>query len=394
MEKHEYNSHLYLLIVVGTLGGLAPFVTDFYLPAMPALVEWFSSSISVVQVSLAACLAGIAVGQLVLGPLSDRFGRKRVLMLSIAVYCLATAACIWAPTARAFLLCRLLQGLSAAGGVVISRSVASDVYSGDRLNRFFAMLSVVQGISPVCAPVLGGVMLSATDWRGIFAMLLLLGLALAAALVFFRETLPVERRQSGGVVKTFAAYAPVLRNVRFMYLVAAQALAMGVMFAYIAASPFIFQEHFGLSPLAYSLCFGLNACGIMAGSIFATRMGSAERALNAGARCLPLCGAAVVAMLLFVDSVVAVETSLFLMLMSIGVILPPAATLAMECEPGHSGVASAVIGFVMFMLGGVVSPLVGLGDMLVSTAAVIAVCCMAAFVAIRRSVVRACPATR
>lgn len=372
MKENTVNSNLYILLLVGTVSAFGPFVTDFYLPALPALGTYFDTSASMVQLTLTVSMIGLAVGQLFIGPLSDRYGRKLPLMASLVLFILSTVACLAATEIGEFLVFRFVQGAAGAGGVVISKSIATDLYQGQRLTRFFSMLSTVQGLAPICAPVLGGLLLTVTDWRGIFWVLLAIGGALLLAMTHFRE--PLLARTASSLKATFKAYLPVLRNGCFMRYVWVQALAMGVMFAYIAASPFLFQEHYGLSPIAYSLCFGLNALGIMAGSLLIIRFRRVERALLLGVRGFLLMSLVVAATLIGGLPVACVEGALFLMLVCLGMILPTSTTLALEPVRENSGNASAVLGFLSFFVGGVCSPLAGLGNMLVSTSIVI-VCC-------------------
>lgn len=379
MIKGTVNSKLYVLIVIGIVSAFGPFVTDFYLPALPVLAGYFDTTASLVQLSLTFSMVGLAVGQLIIGPLSDKYGRKKPLMISLVVFCFSTLGCLYAPDIYGFIFFRLLQGLSGAGGVVISKSIATDLYKGNELARFFSMLSSVQGIAPVCAPVLGGVLLEVTDWRGIFWILMAIGLLLIVALAFFKESLDSEARQHGSVFSTFRYYLPLFRNAPFMRYVLVQAFAMGVMFTYIAASPFIFQEHFKMSPLAYSLCFGANAVGIMLGSLAVSLFRNATRALRMGTIGFGVMSLFVAAAFVFGSSAWAVEASLFVFLIFLGLILPSSTTLALDLERENSGNASALLGFLMFLFGGVLSPLTGLGNMLYTTSIIIVACCAGAW---------------
>lgn len=372
MKEKTVNSSLYILLLVGVVSAFGPFVTDFYLPALPALGSYFDTSASMVQLTLTVSMVGLSVGQLFIGPLSDRYGRKRPLIASLVLFILSTIACLIATGIGEFLLFRFIQGIAGAGGVVISKSIAIDLYEGKRLARFFSMLSSVQGLAPICAPILGGLLLTVTDWRGIFWTLLFIGGALLLATTHFRESQLTRTKDS--LSTTFKAYLPVVRNHRFMRHVLVQAMAMGVMFAYIAASPFIFQEHYELTPLAYSLCFGVNALGIMAGSLFVIRFQKVETALMAGASGFLLMSCVVAVMLTGDFSVYHVEVSLFLLLVCLGMILPTSTTLALEPVRENSGNASAILGFLTFFMGGICSPLAGLGNMLASTSIVIVVC--------------------
>lgn len=369
--KKKQNSSLYILLLVGVVSAFGPFVTDFYLPAFPALGAYFNTSASMVQLTLTVSMVGLASGQLFIGPLSDCYGRKRPLVASLVLFLFSTVGCLMATTVGQFLVFRFVQGIAGAGGVVISKSIATDLYEGKQLARFFSMLSSVQGLAPICAPVLGGVLLTVTDWRGIFWVLLFIGVALLAAVCGFRESLCWRY---GSIGATFRNYLLVMRNRDFMRYVFVQAMAMGVMFSYIAASPFLFQVHYGLLPVAYGLCFGGNALGVMAGSLLAVRFRSTQKALLYGARGF-LGMALVVAAMLVCDLPVGyVEGALFLLLVCLGVILPASTVLALEPVRDHSGNASAILGFLTFFVGGVCSPLTGLGNMLYATAGVVGVC--------------------
>lgn len=376
MMKGTSNSRLYILIVVGIVSAFGPFVTDFYLPALPVLAGYFNTTASLVQLTLTFSMVGLAVGQLVIGPLSDKYGRKTPLIISLVLFCISTIGCLYAPDIYVFIFFRLLQGVSGAGGVVISKAIATDLYEGKELTRFFSMLSSVQGIAPVCAPVLGGVLLEVTDWKGIFRILVWIGIVLIVALAFFKESLNDEQRQYGGMFSTFRHYIPVLRNTQFMRYVLVQAFAMGVMFTYIAASPFIFQEHFSMSPLAYSLCFGANAVAVMLGSLTVSLFPDAACALRIGTRGFGIMSLFVAAALIFGTSVWWVEVSLFVFMLFLGVILPGSTTLALDLERKNSGNASALLGFLMFLFGGILSPLTGLGNMLYTTSIIIVACCI------------------
>lgn len=368
------NSYIFTLVFVGMIAAFGPFVTDFYLPALPALSDYFGTPASMVQLSLTVSMIGLGAGQLLVGPLSDRYGRRLPLLLSLAAFIAATVGCIATDSIGLFLTYRFVQGLAGSGGLVISRSIATDLYSGRELARFFSVLGSVQGIVPVAAPVIGGLLLAVTDWKGIFAVLLGIGVVLLAMTLAFRESLA---QRSHSIAASFKGYAPVLRNRNSLRYMGLQAMAMGVMFSYISASPFIFQQQYGLSPVAYSLCFGLNAFGIMAGSLLVLRSRSSERGLALGTRGFFVMALATALVLTQGGSVWLVEASLFVLLVMLGTILPTSTALALEPLRDCSGSASAALGFLAFLVGGICSPLVGMGDMAVSTSAVIVVCALA-----------------
>lgn len=378
MNEKTRNSELYLLLMVGAISAFGPFVTDFYLPALPSLNEYFHTTASLVQLSLTFSMVGLAVGQLVIGPLSDKYGRKSPLLLSLVAFSVSTLGCLYAPDIYWFIFFRLIQGLAGAGGLVISKSIATDLYEGKELTRFFSMLSSVQGLAPICAPVLGGFLLEVTNWKGIFWILFVIGLALLVTLLFFKESLPLAARREGSVWVAFRHYVPVLGHGRFMCYVLVQAFAMGVMFTYIAASPFIFQSHYGLSPVAYSLCFGANAVAVMLGSLTVSFFRSATQAMRVGVVGFGLISLLVASVLISGAPVMIVEGCLFVFMIFLGLILPSSTMLALDLERANSGNASAVLGFLMFLFGGVLSPLTGLGDMLQTTSLIMVLCCAAA----------------
>ena len=348
-------------------------MTDLYLPAFPELMEYFDTTTSLIQLSLTFGVIGLAAGQLVIGPLSDKYGRRRPLILSLTVFVVSTLICLLCRDVITFICFRLLQGIAAAGGVVISRSIAVDLYEGKEFTRFFAMLSAVQGLAPIVAPIAGGLLLGITDWRGIFAVLLLIGVAILAAAFRFRESLPEERRQTGSVLATFANFRSVLGNKHFVCYMLIQSFAMGVLFAYISSSPFIFQTEYGLTPVMYSVCFAFNGLAIMTGNLIVPRFGSEERALGIGACCLLIASLVLAVCLMGGWSVVAIEIGFLVLLFCVGMVLPTSTSLALALERKNSGNASAMLGFFQFTFAGLVAPLVGLGEVSVATSWVIVI---------------------
>ena len=361
MENRKYNSRRFVLVFAALLSAFGPFMTDLYLPAFPELMEYFGTTTSLIQLSLTFGVIGLAAGQLVIGPLSDKYGRRRPLILSLTVFVVST------------LICLLCRDVIAAGGVVISRSIAVDLYEGKEFTRFFAMLSAVQGLAPIVAPIAGGLLLGITDWRGIFAVLLLIGVAILAAAFRFRESLPEERRQTGSVLATFANFRSVLGNKHFVCYMLIQSFAMGVLFAYISSSPFIFQTEYGLTPVMYSVCFAFNGLAIMTGNLIVPRFGREERALGIGACCLLIASLVLAVCLMGGWSVVAIEIGFLVLLFCVGMVLPTSTSLALALERKNSGNASAMLGFFQFTFAGLVAPLVGLGEVSVATSWVIVI---------------------
>ncbi len=374
--KRKKNSKLYILLMVGIVSAFGPFVTDFYLPSFPSLMKYFCTTASRVQLSLTFSMIGLAVGQLIIGPISDKYGRKKPLIASLVIFCLSTLGCLYSNDIHVFIAFRLLQGLAGAGGVVVSKSIATDLYEGRQLAAFYSMLSSVQGLAPICAPVLGGFLMAITDWKGIFWVLLAIGILLIICLLFFVESLNKDKRVSGGILSTFALYKPVVSNTLFMRYVLVQAFAMGVMFSYISASPFIFQVHFGASPQVYGLCFGMNAVAIMIGSLMVGKAKEARKGLRCGCICFAMASVLVSLTLIYSNSIYLAEMAIFLLLFFLGMILPTSTTIALDMERQNSGIASALLGFLMFVFGGVLSPVTGLGNMIYTTSLVIVICSM------------------
>lgn len=381
MSQIQRNSRLFILLFMGMLSAFGPFVTDFYLPALPQLVNDFDTTTSLVQLTLTFSMLGLAVGQMIIGPLSDKFGRRTPLLLSLVLFVISTIACLYADDIHTFIVCRLIQGFAGAGGLVISRSIVTDLYSGNALARTFSLMAAINGVAPVGAPVLGGIMLEWTDWRGIFVILLVIGIILTLIGFAQKETLPQENRFKGGVLSTFSQLIPVLRNRQFSHYLLIQTFAMGVLFSYIAASPFIFQEHYQISPLLYSICFGVNAFAIMVGSSLLTpRFANAITALRIGSTIFFLLGLATAAALMADLPFAVVEGLLFLMMFFFGMVMPTSTALALDLERKSAGNASALLGFTQFLFGGIVSPLTGMGNILVSTGLIIALCCIVMYI--------------
>lgn len=371
MGENKSNSKSFVLVFAALLSAFGPFMTDFYLPSFPELKEYFGSTISLIQLSLTFGMIGLAGGQLIIGPLSDKYGRRRPLILSLSVFILSTAACLLCNEVEWFVFFRFIQGVAAAGGVVVSRSIAADLYQGKEFVRFFALLSAVQGLAPIIAPVAGGLLLEVTNWKGIFFVLLLIGVGILLATFRFRESLSVEKRKAGSMFSAFTHFGKVLKNKRFTYYMLIQSFAMAVLFAYISSSPFIFQSHYGIGAVAYSCIFACNAISIVMGNLIVARFNTEKKALLSGSIFL-LIMAVMLAGGLFRDfSVIYVETALFLLLFGVGMVLPTATSLALGLEKENAGNASALLGFLQFLFAGLVAPLVGVGDMMYSTAFII-----------------------
>ncbi|MEU2429993.1 Bcr/CflA family efflux MFS transporter [Streptomyces sp. NPDC007861] len=359
---------LLVTLVLGGLTALPPLSMDMYLPALPQVTGALHAPAATVQLTLTACLAGMALGQLVVGPMSDRWGRRRPLLAGMLVYIVATAVCALAPTIELLIAFRLLQGLAGAAGIVIARAVVRDLYDGVEMARFFSTLMLISGAAPIVAPLVGGQILQVTDWRGVFHVLTVVGVLLT--LVVWRwlhETLPPERRHGGGVGTALRTMRGLLADRVFTGYMLAGSLAFAALFAYIAASPFVVQEIYGASPQTFSLLFGLNSIGLVAvgqinGKVLVGRV-SLDKALGLG---LAVIAVAALALLLLTTGVfgeaglVPVAAGLFVLMSAMGLAMPNTNAQALMRTPHAAGSASALLGTSSFLIGAVASPLVGI----------------------------------
>lgn len=370
------NSALFLFILLGMLTAFGPFVTDMYLPSLPAMTGYFSASASAVQLGLTFSMLGLAAGQIIFGPLSDKYGRRAPLLTSMYLFLLATVGCIFAPNIEFFVVLRFAQGIAAAGGIVISRSIATDKFKGKNLAKALAIIGAINGIAPVAAPVTGGLVLGLSGWRGVFAVLFVLGLALTAACLHFNESLSRTKRSKENLAKTFRLFKPLFSNRKFIFYVLQMAFAMGILFGYIAASPFIIQQHYGYTPLAFSFFFALNAVAIGVGAAMSVKFKRQENCVRASCAGMLFCSALTAAALFVSAGVWIFESALICLLFMMGMTFTAATTLAMDSAREQAGAASALLGACGFLAGSAVSPVVGLGDILASTGLTFIVCAL------------------
>jgi DHA1 family bicyclomycin/chloramphenicol resistance-like MFS transporter len=385
---------VWMAVVLGLLTAVAPLSMDMYLPALPALVNDFRTQQSLVQLTLTACLLGMALGQLLGGPVSDARGRRRPLLMGLGVYVLASALCAVTPSIWGLLALRFVQGFSGATGIVIARAIARDHYAGHHLTQFFAMLMLVNGAAPVLAPIVGGQLLRVTSWRGVFVVLAVLGALMWLAVALgLPESLPPQRRLTGGLRKTVGVMGRLAGDRTFMGFVLAQSLVYAGMFAYIGGSPFVLQKLYGVSPQGFSAAFAVNSVGIILASQFAARQASrfGERRVLLGG--LSMASAGGVLLLLAVAAhapLYLVLPPLFFSVASVGMVGTTSTSLALQSKGESAGSASAMIGTCQMILGSLAAPLTGLGG--TSTAlpmgGVIALCdvgALAVFLGLARS---------
>lgn len=372
-QTNRQNSSKYLYVLLGALTAFAPLVTDMYLPALPAMIGDFHTTMPLVQLGLTFSMVGLAAGQLFFGPLSDKYGRRPLLLLSMAVFILSTVFCIFAPDIHTFVTMRLLQGVGASGGIVISRSIATDKFTGKDLAKAMAIIGGINGIAPVAAPVAGGFFTDLIGWQGIFAILLAIGVVLLFGNLHFRETLPAEARNHDGLKRMALNFGKVMRNPRYVFYVLQFGFANCILFGNIASSPFIMQSHYGFSPLEFSAFFAVNSVAIGAAAALSVKFRRTERSTFLGSVGMLVFSAAEFFTLRASAPFWLYEALLVCLLFSLGLTLTSTTTLAMAQERDNAGTASAIFGAVGFAFGGLVSPIVGLGDMLTTTGIVFAV---------------------
>ncbi|MFC9324479.1 multidrug effflux MFS transporter [Kitasatospora sp. NPDC057015] len=356
------------IVVLGGLVALGPLTTDLYLPALPELTADLHTSPAAAQLTLTFSLLGVAAGQLLFGPLSDRLGRRRPLLAGLFVYSAATLLCLLAGTLPLLVAGRFLQGMAGAAGLVIGRAIARDRYEGVAVVRFLASIGLISGLAPILAPMLGAQLMRVASWRGTFGALGVLGVLLTVfALISLRETLPPQARHGGGLTGTLRTIGRLLKDLRFLGLVLTSTFAFGALFGYISGSSFVLQQVYGVSPQTYSLLFGLNSLAIVGmtqlnGRLLAHRF-SARALMTAGLAT----GAVAAAALLLLTGVwdlglAGFCPAVFVMMASMGVVLPNSAAQALTMvEPAAAGSASALLGVGTFLCGALVAPLSSAG---------------------------------
>lgn len=353
-------------LALGGLTACGPLSIDMYLPALPQLTRELGATSAEVQSTLMTVLLGLALGQIVAGPISDSVGRRKPLLVGLIIYVAASVLCALSGSVYLLAALRFLQGFGASAGMVIARAAVRDLYSGAEAARFFASLMLVVGVSPILAPIIGGQILRYTNWRGVFGVLTVLGVVLVlVVLLVLPETKPPQWRQPARLGATLRTFRFVLREPMFLGNTLASGFMMSAMFAYVSGSPFVFQGIYGLSPQGYSLLFGVNAIGLVGGTQLSARLvgrvASEAQLLLGALSCAALAGAVMVFAIARGLPLWAVLTALFVMIASLGFGQPNALLLALARHQEISGSASALLGVCQFVIGSMAAPLVGLG---------------------------------
>jgi DHA1 family bicyclomycin/chloramphenicol resistance-like MFS transporter len=374
--SRRLGSLLMMLTVFG------PISMDLYLPALPALTDELGATTSTAQLTVTACLLGLAGGQLIAGPLSDRFGRRGPLLIGVTAYVIVSALCAASPSIELLIAARLVQGLAGGVGIVIAQAAGRDVYEGRTLIRFYGRLTVMGGLAAVAGPLLGGALTTVMDWRGLFVVLAGIGVAILLSVSLgFAETLPEEVRTVGGFARIRADMRVLFSDRTFLGAVLVQGFVNAALFAYLSGATYVLQGVYGLTPFQYALAFGLNSAGF---ALFGYLSGvasarwSVRGTLVVGVAITGLGALGLLAAGLMHVPLVAVVLSLLLLVSGAAVASPPSTTIALADYPQFAGTASSVLGATRFAFGGAVAPLVGVAGALnilplgiVATAAVL-----------------------
>ncbi|MCV7280407.1 multidrug effflux MFS transporter [Mycolicibacterium flavescens] len=357
-------SRLRVIAVLGVMVALGPLTIDMYLPALPNIADELGVSSSVAQLTLTGTLAGLALGQLVIGPLSDSLGRRRPLMAGIVLHMLASLLCLFAPNIEVLGIARGLQGMGAAAGAVVALAVVGDLFTGNTAATVMSRLMLVLGVAPVLAPSLGAAVLLKASWHWVFAALVLIaGVLLLVAATALPETLPVSHRRPLKVRGIAATYLELLRDTRFVVLVLVAALGMSGLFAYISAAPFVLQDRYGLDQQMFALVFAAGAIALIGatqGNVVLLRRFAPQNIVVWALVVGSVAGAAFVVLAVTgFGGLSGFLVPVFVVLTAMGLVIPNAPAVALTRHPDAAGTAAALLGAGQFGLGAAIAPLVG-----------------------------------
>lgn len=362
------KERLALAFLLGMLAILGPLNIDMYLPSFPEIAKDLSASASLVQLSLTACLVGLTIGQLIVGPVSDAQGRRKPLLICIFLFALSSLFCALSPNITTLVAARFLQGFTASAGLVLSRAIVRDVFTGRELSKFFSLLMVITAVAPMVAPMTGGaiLLLPFATWHTIFHVLTIIGFLLVLLIAFrLKETLPPENRIPSSIGTSVKTMGSLLKDRSFMGYALTVGFIHGGSFAYVSGTPFVYQDIYGVSPQVFSILFGINGLAIISGSFIIGRFGGIihEKSLLRMAVITAMIATAVLLTMTMIHGPLAtLVISIFIYMITIGMVLTSTFTLAMERQGHRAGSASALLGMLPLLLGSIVSPLVGINE--------------------------------
>lgn len=358
-------SRLRMIVILGALVALGPLTIDMYLPALPRIAQELGVSSSVAQLTLTGTLAGLALGQLIVGPLSDSLGRRRPLIAGIGVHMVASLMCLLAPNMAVLGIARGLQGMGAAAAMVVAVAVVGDLFTDSVAATVMSRLMLVLGVAPVLAPSLGAAVLLHASWHWVFAALIVLAAGLLVmAVLALPETLPPSHRRPLALRSILATYAELFRDLRFVILVLVGALGMSGLFAYISAAPFVLLGRHGLDQQSFALIFGAGAIALIGATQFNVvllRRFTPQRIMVAALMAATLGGAVFIALAAtHTGGVAGFVVPVWTVLGMLGFVIPNAPAVALSRHPDAAGTAAALLGAAQFGVGAVIAPVVGL----------------------------------
>ncbi len=388
--RYRPKSYGLFVVFIAIIGAFSSLVNDMYLPTIPAMMREFHTTPSMTQMGLSMAMLGMGIGSVLWGSLSDHFGRKPILIISLLIFALSTGVALLSPDITFFVAVRLVQGFGAGGAMVLSTSIPADVFAGRQLGKLMGIVGAINGIAPAAGPLLGGFLADRVGWRGIFVVLLAIGIGMTIWTTRTNETLPPARRIAARRLSDYVkAYRTMLLNGRFMIYVIIKALGIALLYAYISSGPFIIQDHYHFSALTFGIIFGANALAIAAGAMLAPRFRIMKQAMVVGTAGMFLLSLGMAAVMWYELPFWAYELVAVPLVLCLGMIFSSANTLAMDVGRADAGTSSAILGVVKYILAAIVSPLCGLGNLMHSSAVVVivtaAIALLFAFLAYRLS---------
>ena len=388
--RYRPKSYGLFVVFIAIIGAFSSLVNDMYLPTIPAMMREFHTTPSMTQMGLSMAMLGMGIGSVLWGSLSDHFGRKPILIISLLIFAVSTGVALLSPDITFFVAVRLVQGFGAGGAMVLSTSIPADVFAGRQLGKLMGIVGAINGIAPAAGPLLGGFLADRVGWRGIFVVLLAIGIGMTIWTTRTNETLPPARRIAARRLSDYLkSYRTMLLNGRFMIYVVIKALGIALLYAYISSGPFIIQDHYHFSALTFGIIFGANALAIAAGAMLAPRFRIMKQAMVVGTVGMFLLSLGMAAVMWYELPFWAYELVAVPLVLCLGMIFSSANTLAMDVGRADAGTSSAILGVVKYILAAIVSPLCGLGNLMHSSAIVVivtaAIALLFAFLAYRLS---------
>ena len=354
-----------MALILGLLSAIGPFAIDMYLPALPAIGQSLGAEVSAVQLSLTAFFLSLGVGQLLYGPVSDMLGRKPPLYFGLLVFTVASIGCALATNIETLIVLRFIQGLGAAAGMAIPRAVVRDLHTGNEAARLMSLLMLVFSVSPILAPLAGSAVIAVTGWRGVFWAVTLAGLAgLVLIYTMLNETRPASERVESSLGSALRAYGVLLRDSHYLGLVFIGSSAMAGFFVYLAGSPFVLINHYGLTPTMYSLAFSVNAVAFIGASQFTGALGERFGLARVVKMAATASGVVMLALLAYYlaggDQLAVLMVLYFIASAFMGLVIPTTSVLALEKHGAIAGTASALLGTLQMLTGAAAMGVVGL----------------------------------